>query len=257
MLFSSFVAIIFVVVIFNIYKKIDIKKIPLWELAISFVFLVLSFKSKRNFPILFIASFSLLINFFPYYFDLPEDHFLNKKWKKHFFIIKPYIIIGFILIIASKIIGTNIVINPFEYFSNGYPKEAITFIKNHSEYKDKKIFNKYKWGGYMMWVWPEKKTFIDGRLPILPFKEHTFLEEYTEFYGENKSEEKLNEYGIELVLIPSQEAYYRLDWFEKYFLMLNEEEINSHENHLKNYLESSNDWQEIYNDDVSIVYVKK
>jgi Fe-S cluster biosynthesis and repair protein YggX len=233
------------------------KKISLWEIFISILFFAMALKSKRHFPLFFIVSFPLLIGFFSDFFSLPSDNFFNRKWKKGYFIVKPYLIIGLLAIIAFKIINLNFISDPFIYFQSKYPRDAITYLKNHPEYNNKKIFNEYRWGGYLLWAYPEKKIFIDGRLPMLPFKNRTFLEEYMDFFAENKTGEKLNEYGIGLVLLPRREDYTKLNWFEKNFLLLSEEKINDRKNYLKEYLEESAEWDLVYKDEVSDIYNKK
>ena len=254
LLFSALAAIAILISLYYGFKKNTLKKIPLWEFVVSIIFLALALKSKRHFPLLFAVSFPMLVGFFSSFFDLPNDDFFNKKWRKQFFIVKPYIIIAFIIIIASKIIGINFITDPFAAFSNRYPRGAVEFLKNHPEYDGLRLLNKYGWGGYLVWAMPEKKIFIDGRLPMLPFADHTFLEEYNEFFAEGKTEDKLNKYNIGLILMPSKRYYYKLNWFEKYFLLFNEEKVNQYENHFKDYLEQADDWQIIYQDDASVVY---
>ena len=257
LLYFSFIVIVILLIFFYACKKRKELKAPLWEMAVAIFFLALALRSKRHFPILFIVSFPLLIGFFSSFFSLPNDNFLNKKWPKQFFIVKPYIAIAFIVIIASKLIGINFITDPFIFFGGKYPRDAAAFLKGNSEYSNKKLFAKYGWGGYLIWVMPEKKLFIDGRLPQYPFAGHTLLEEYYEFFNETKIEDKLKQYDIGLVLMPSKISYYKLNWFEKYFLLLNEEKINEYENHFKNYLEQSDNWKLIYNDKISDIYVKE
>lgn len=254
--YSAFVVLAIVFALIYGFRKSGKEKIPLWEISVSTIFFAMAMKSKRHFPLFFIVSFPMLIGFFSSFFSLPRDNFFNKKWRKEYFIVKPYLIIGLLAIITFKIINLNFVSDPFIYFQSKYPREAITYLKNHPEYNNKKIFNEYRWGGYLLWAYPEKKIFIDGRLPMLPFKNRTFLEEYMEFFAENKTEEKLNEYDIGLVLIPQKEDYTRLNWFEKNFLLLNEEKINDRKNYLKEYLNSSPDWTLAYANGVNEVYVR-
>lgn len=252
--YSAFVVLIILFTIIYSFRKT--KKIALWEFLSSILFFLLAMKSKRHFPLFFIISFPLLISFFSSFFDLPRNNFLNRKWRKEYFIVKPYLIIGIMAIIAFKIIDTNFIGDPFNYFQNKYPREAVNFLKNHPEYNNKKIFNQYRWGGYLLWAYPEKKIFIDGRLPMLPFKERTFLEEYMEFFIEDRTKIKLKEYNIGLALLPAREDYNKLNWFEKNFLLLSEEKINNHKNYLKEYLNNSPDWLLVYDDEVSEVYVR-
>lgn len=251
--YSAFVVLAVLFILIYSFRKT--RKIPLWEIASSILFFYLALKSKRHFPLFFIVSFPLLISFFSDFFDLSRDNFFNRKWKKEYFIVKPYLIIGLLAVIAFKLININFISDPFVYFHNEYPRDAIAFLKNYPEYNDKKIFNQYRWGGYSLWAYPEK-IFIDGRLPMLPFKNHTFLEEYMEFFAEKKVEKKLKDYNIELVLIARKENYIKLNWFEKKFLLLNEEKINDQKNYLKNYLNGSPDWMLAHADEVSEVYVR-
>lgn len=44
-----------------------------------------------------------------------------------------------------------------------YPYDAIVYIKENN--LEGNLFNEYDWGGYIIWQLPEKKTFIDGRMP--------------------------------------------------------------------------------------------
>lgn len=44
-----------------------------------------------------------------------------------------------------------------------YPKLAIDYLGAHPS--GGQIFNEYDWGGYLIWQYPEKKVFIDGRMP--------------------------------------------------------------------------------------------
>ena len=61
-------------------------------------------------------------------------------------------------------------------------------------YHDLRIFNNYGWGGFLIKTWPEKELFIDGRVPIMEVNGQSFLEEYYDFFTQEKVESKLNEY---------------------------------------------------------------
>ncbi|MFH1838115.1 MAG: hypothetical protein ABH808_01290 [Candidatus Kuenenbacteria bacterium] len=251
-LYTAFVATVILLSI--IYAKQ--KKINLWEILILLFFIFLAFKSKRHFPLLFIVSFPMVIKFFTDSFDFKE---IFKKFPKKLFLVKSYLIIVFILIIISQFVKINFTPNPFLSFNNDYPQKAVVFLKNNPQYDNLNFFNPYGWGGYLIWTLPERKLFIDGRLPQYSFKNHTFLEEYLEFFDKEKLENKLTEYNINLVLLDVKEKKYKFNWFEKYFLDFNEDEINksANENFLRDYLNSSNEWEKVYNDKISNIYVKK
>lgn len=260
------VAATILIIIYSFKKKY---KLPLWEIALSILFLIMAIKSKRHFPLLFIASFPILIYFLSSFFNSQNDALLNslltnnkkenfnKKWGKGLLVIKIYAIIGLLALAANKSLNIKPVGNPFSFFKEKYPYEAVNFLKNNSQYDNLKIFNDYDWGGYLIWAMPERKIFIDGRLPQVSFAGHTFLEEYIEFFKEGGAEEKLKNYNIGLALIKTRDKYMKLNWFEKYFLGFNEEKINKREDHFKNYLNSSSEWQLIYTDNLSQIYAKK
>lgn len=44
-----------------------------------------------------------------------------------------------------------------------YPVAMVTWLKNEQPVLSGEMFNEYHWGGYLMWAWPERKVFIDGR----------------------------------------------------------------------------------------------
>jgi hypothetical protein len=198
-----------------------------------------------------------MTHFFSFLFYQAENNFLNKKLGKFFLIVKIYLIVGLLAISITKLLETKIIYNPFISCKDSCPYEAVNFLKNHPEYNNLRFFSEYNWGGYLIWMLPEKKLFISGQLPQQPFAGRTLLEEYLEFYKKEKAEIKLNQYDINLILIARKGKYIKLNWFEKYFLYFNEEKINNYENNLKNYLDNSPAWQLVYNDNLSNVYVRK
>ena len=108
----------------------------------------------------------------------------------------------------------------------------------------------------MIWTYPERKLFIDGRLPQYQFGEHSILEEYYNFFEEGKSEAKLKQYNIQLVFL-RKNLPIKFNSFEKYILGMNEDAVNDKENHMIKFLENSNTWTKIYSDNISYIYVKK
>jgi hypothetical protein len=255
-LFESIVISIILLILYYSLKKKSYK-IPLWQIALSIFLLFLALKSKRHFPLLFITSLPLMISFLSFLFNDSKSNFFNKSWSKYFLLIKIYLITGLLAIAATKFLETKITYNPFISFKDSYPYEAVNFLKNHPEYNNLRLFSEYNWGGYLIWMLPEKKLFIDGRLPHQPFAGRTLLEEYMEFNNEERVEVKISQHNIKLMLINNQKRQIKLNWFEKHFLYLNEEEINNSEYNLKSYLGQSDDWQLVYSDKISNVYTKK
>jgi hypothetical protein len=257
LLYIGIVLIAIILSIFYAIAKKNGRKIDIWEASISFLLIILALKSKRHFPVLFLVSFPLIIKFFAEFLDAPHDSFLNKKWRRSFFIIKPYFIIIFLTIISSRLVNTRFITDPFNYFGDKYPRDAVYFLKNHPEYDGLKLIERYGWGGYLIWALPERKLFIDGRLPQYPFAGRSLVEEYLDFFNKDRIEGKISEHNIGIFLIPAKKDYLKLGWFEKYVLLLNEEKINIYDDELKDYLDSSDKWRLAYRDETSDVYIKK
>lgn len=249
--------IITILILFFITNKKNKQKIDLWNLFLILLFVFLAIKSKRHFPLLFIVSLPFLIKYL--YKDF-KIFFENKTKKKNYYleiILKTYLILTLIIVISSIALKINIAKNPFTYFCKEYPCEATTFLKNnHKIYKNKKIFNDYGWGGYLIYTYPEKKLFIDGRLPQKQLKNHSYLEEYLSFFNseENILISKINEYNIELFLL-AKEKEYNFNILDR-ILLINEENLKQ-ENKLINFLEKNIEWKKIYEDEISVIYAKE
>lgn len=245
-------SLILVVWFLNKYKNI---KFNLWDIFLFIFFLYFAISSKRHFPLFFIATAPILIYLLNQIFVEDKDIFSLSNLKKYIRVkyIKYFILFMYILVISSFLSQIRFTNTPFSSYCYKYPCAAVDFIQNNEELKTKKIFNKYAWGGYLIWTLPETKIFIDGRMPQVSYKNHTILEEYFEFFKENKIEEKLNEYNIELVLITNNKLETDTTWFERKMLKLNNKEKN---NYLYDYLESDKSWKKAFSNDVSIIYIR-
>lgn len=78
-----------------------------------------------------------------------------------------------------------------------YPTAAVSYIRSH--HLAGPMFNSYTWGGYLEWVLPEVKTFVDGRGDIFEF--HGVLKDYIDTVYLRRSKEVLDQYGVGFVLI--------------------------------------------------------
>lgn len=223
------------------------KKMDIWYLAIAMLFFVMALKSKRHFNPFYIASFPLLFSLIDMLIlKIPIEKFW--QFLKNNKIVHFYAIIACFLAIGAFALKTNFTATPFsdKEYCTFYPCEAINFVKSNPKLEKLKIFNNYGWGGFMIWVWPEKKLFIDGRLPQLKFENKTFLEEYYDFNDSDLVKSRLDKYNIDLVFLMNEKKI-KLNWYEKYILKMDEAELNS-ENKLKKYLDGEAEWKKIYND---------
>lgn len=105
-----------------------------------------------------------------------------------------------------------------------YPKAALEFMQR--EHLSGRIFNQYKWGGYMEWNAPELKPFIDGRADIFVY--NGVFEDFLRATALTNSLEILDKYKIDYVFLQPREPLVYL-------------------------LENSPRWHPIYTDQVAVL----
>ncbi len=215
----------------------------------------MSLKSKRHFPLLFAASAPYLIKQCYELLDLGRLKIMDKIFATK--LSMSMAAISLAAVFALKASEVRPVKDPFTHYCGNFPCGAVEYLKLRPELQNKKLFNLYDWGGYLSWTLPQTKTYIDGRFPQHMIGERSFVEEYDSFFEENRSKEKLDEYGFEMALLKVKEGKFELNWFEKFFLGGDQNKINETKNHLKDYLEGSPEWNRVFADDLSAIYVKK
>jgi hypothetical protein len=245
-----------------IVRKEQRRKIDLWNLSLILFFYFLSFKARRHFPLLFIVSLPIITGFFISFLKIDFSAvFLsmgkNKLINKMLFI---FLALALLMAGAETALQINFTDHPEAAYQKSFPYQAVNFLRSHPEWNDRKIFNAYGWGGYLIWQYPEKKLFIDGRLPQYQFKGHSLLEEYFTFFDSKKSVEKLKEYDIGLVLLKLEEPLPWPHWWEKIIFNIKEEDLIKAQKDsfaLRDYLTASPEWQKVYDDGLAEIFIKK
>lgn len=108
-----------------------------------------------------------------------------------------------------------------------YPAAAVDFLQREG-LAAQRGFNSYNWGGYL--IWREIPVFVDGRADVYG---DDFLREYFNAFSLSTGwREILDEYDIEYVLVERA-------------------------GRLAVVMEASNDWREVYQDEVARVFVRE
>lgn len=76
---------------------------------------------------------------------------------------------GWLVVALAAVVAIVCAPRPTEMPPDRWPVNAVKFIRQHPEQFTGNMLNQHVWGGYLMWVMPERKVFLDGR---------------TDFYGE-------------------------------------------------------------------------
>ncbi|MCF7860460.1 hypothetical protein K9M09_02470 [Patescibacteria group bacterium] len=236
------------------FERQQLMKIKLWDLGLFLLFFILAWRSRRHFPLFVFISLPLVILFYQEIFKSFWQSFSVqiKVILLSFLTISIFFSFLFILIylpLKQKVID--------DFCNIQYPCMAAEYLKNHPETERSRMFSEYNWGGYLLWAYPEKQIFIDGRMPQVAYKEHSILEEYLEFRKSKENAEKmLNEHQVDLVLIKKNQKVLSLNSCLQILLNVKDEEL-VRTDHLKEYLLSSKEWRLIFQDDLSVMFARQ
>lgn len=243
------VAMTFAILPFVLLKE---KKIKIFPFLMLLILIVLYIKIRRNFPLLFVCSLFVVADYLNFLFG---KYVFDIKYKKLGKLIEVFTIL-FILLIALSVFSSTVFFkNPFLYFDKKYPVAVVDCI-NNDKINNQRLFSDYNWGGYLEFMTPNIKMFMDGRMSQYSFNGKSIFEEYAEFYNEKNVESMLNKYDIRMVVTKKQNERIRLNFIEKY-LGFNEEKVNENrDNKLKEYLDKSGKWRIECEGKIEAVYVR-
>lgn len=251
---AIFMLSIWLFAVFNSPKKPI--ALDLWYLSLSALFFVMAIRSMRHFPLFFIVSFPILVPFFSALMRFPKELF-GKEKKVLAIVSKTYLFVLTALIFLFCLAKLKPVDNPFQGYCGEYPCRATAFLKESPSLTGLKLLSEYNWGGYLIWAYPERKLFIDGRMPQFKFAGKTLLEEYHNFFDPDLTENKLNDHKIQLVLVSVKDEPTGLDWFERHFLILNMNAGKKNSTVLRKHLEKSPQFEKIYSDETAAIFWRK
>jgi hypothetical protein len=132
--------------------------------------------------------------------------------------------------------------------SNQYPVKAISYLRKNPSTGN--MISAYEWGGYLILNYPEKKVFIDGRMPSWrqdakrhPAESPDALDEFITFLTQTKPMAPLvKKYNIDTILIPKK-------MIEPNKVTNNNKIIQKFKSTLK-----KNGFEPVYTDELAIIY---
>ena len=238
----------FFLYLWNFGKRLSFS---LWDWALAVLFFILAFKSRRHFPIFVLASLPLML--------AVVQEFINSfSWpfKKNWIFIFSFF---FVAILGAYTFWLGLSLpwkqdGIMDFCEKKYPCAAVSYLQSRPETSSWRLFNEYNWGGFLLFAYPEKQLFIDGRMPQAPYRGHTILEEYLAF--RNPASDiafLLSDYDIRLVLIKPNNSSLHLRSSEKLFFQVTEQDLLIADP-LGAYLRQSPEWREVFSDKMSIIY---
>lgn len=145
-----------------------VKNLPLSFLTVAFA--VLALKAQRSVPFFFLLSFFLFLS-------LPVTKLSLAGWLKEKILRNNLAILtaaallffGLFIRLPETLALNSSWSNYCQNSSVVYPCRAVEFLKKQPEKGI--IFNRYEWGGFLIWQLPEYRIFVDGRMPAWPAPE--------------------------------------------------------------------------------------
>lgn len=245
-----------VISVFLVYKYH--KKFKLEELLIYLFLLVGGISSRRNLPLWVLYSLPLSFRAVNYLYDEIKNIKFGKR--RFGFLYKAL----WIMSVSILLIQSGFALWGSFYLTEDtfYPKNAVNYLRNNST--DGNIFSNYGWGGYLIWKYPQKKVFVDGRMPSWRWDKAPLGESAAAFddyrdilSGEQEFEEAFALYNIDIVLWPKTAPPSLMDKLdEKITKTL--EEFSDEEEVGFNFLEElrSNNFEVLYEDEKAVVLKK-
>ena len=139
-----------------------------------------------------------------------------------------------------------------------YPYKAVSYLRQ--QLPGGQILSSYNWGGYLIWKLPEKKVFIDGRMPSwrweanLANESNYAMKDYKALLnGEVFYQEIFEKYGIETVLWPVPRKIGFWGYLEDRLNRLLTQFGGKYDFDLIKELKEAG-WEEIYSDQIAAVY---
>ena len=160
--------------------------------------------------------------------------------------------------LAGVLLGVEVALFGIEYMLTGergyYPVRTVEYLRT-LDYRGN-LFSNYGWGGYLIWKYPEKKVYIDGRMSNFVGDEKPGETGYVfrEYLGIGEDEitlgEIFNKYDVEVVLWPRKKPG-RMVWNIKLPAV-----FGGRDEKIKDFWEEMDNlgWDKIYEDETAVVY---
>lgn len=176
------------------------KKFRFYEIAVYTVLLLMAISSARHIPLWALATLAITPKAFFYFMEQINKH---KESRIRFNKIKIILAIAFLAVFVYEISLNLMNI----YNTDRYPVKAVDFLDKQNIQGN--LFSIYDVGGYLIWKLPQKREFIDGRMPswrregYFPKESNYAYGDYLKMLGSDKFFlQQLDKYNVHYVLFP-------------------------------------------------------
>ncbi len=229
------------------------------RLMVFVALFIAALSAARHIPLWTIAAAPLLSIYLETFFNQIKDNQYSRKMSLKFYkILTVSVIILFLTEFGLGIFGSG---NLNE--NNFYPKTAVQYLKTQNIAGN--IFSVYGWGGYLDWKMPQKKVFIDGRMPSwrwdsAPANESNYaFQDYTRITkGRENFIKVFQKYHVDIVLFPAAKNPNNLTLPEKlksWYDFFLDNLFGTKPIDLASELQK-NGWKIVYQDQTAVIYQK-
>lgn len=198
------------------------RKLDVTYFLVSIPFLFLAFSSWRHMPIFLIVSNPFWVGIVEHLTGRELLRMISRRWAL------ALLIVAAVLIARQQTKDVLARVSSPEKLAGGdYPYGAVQYLKTHPI--PGPMLNEYNWGGYLIWQYPERKVFIDGRMPSWKMGDFRIFKEFSDLMGTDPGwEDKFKQYNFGFALVYN----------------------NSYNDGKFNYLK----WKKAYGDDLAAIY---
>jgi hypothetical protein len=236
--------------------SINRKMFRLSDLFILAVVFLQALISRRNVPIFVILALPFVSASVAAFIDEVQ----KDKISRERLIVGSKIFLGLVSLLTVVQVGVHMY--SAKKFSEevSYPKVALKYLDDN--YPNTRVFADYAWGGYIIWKSPNRKVFIDGRMPSWKWKanisneSNDIMTEYLDVLnGDKPYSDVFHKYKVDVVMMPipiekTETPWDKLDKKIRAFFGKKTENYDFFES-LKN-----DGWAEVYKDGVAVIYTK-
>jgi len=135
------------------------KQFSVVELVLYVALLVFGLSSSRNAPFWIILALPITVRAIVYFYEQTKAiPGATARFNKAYIFYLIFVMVGSSWQVLSPLLAYKINTN-----ASFYPQQAMVYLQKHPS--SGQMFSEYDWGGYLIWKLPEKKVFIDGRMP--------------------------------------------------------------------------------------------
>lgn len=178
------------------------------DLVLFTLLLVLGLSSVKNIPYFLILALPMTIQAITYFEqDIRKIPRARERFSKAYLFYFVFVLVG----VLWQIFFSSIIYAKYHEYSF-YPIHAVKYLQKHPFVGE--LFAEYDWGGYLIWKYPEKKVFVDGRMPTWslvnpsPNESSNAFKEYAAFFkGKIPFSQFANKYHITTILLKNTKQY--------------------------------------------------